>query len=480
MDEVEPDRPQLRPLRTRVFPGGTGEIESRRGSPDGRIAGLSDQRRIEDIAAWIRDIRAHRSRPMNAIAREADPEDNAVSRAHRVGGQIAVECAIVDHLADAPKRRSGNPTGRRRRATPARNHWKRGGSERWDSSIGTRRETASGSRACRPWRKARPARRRRVVPVEDPARRAIAGAEESRAVVPARQLVECARKRRYRPTARMPRAGEHSADYNPPTAVLYCPMRDFRGGGCVQIRHVLSAGMFTVAVAGCSSGNGRTGPTVVSVSSVVVTPSSVNLVAGQSGALNALTLDANGDTLMGHTITWFSSDPAIVTVTEDGGLITAVAAGTATIRAVADNKTGNANITVAVPSHVTLLVTNGACAGTHCDSLRILAFPSTQPRTPGGYWSLLLGTIATPQLCVTIPPFGTFFIYAAGADGTISHTTAITWNATVALSLAALTPSMNRIMASPSSDAFVPTAAQGWRITLPGDAAAVPAAPCSP
>lgn len=98
---------------------------------------------------------------MNAIAREADPEDNAVSRAHRVGGQIAVECAIVDHLADAPKRRSGNPTWRRRRATPARNHWKRGGSERWDSSIGTRRETASGSRACRPWRKARPARRRR-------------------------------------------------------------------------------------------------------------------------------------------------------------------------------------------------------------------------------------------------------------------------------------------------------------------------------
>ena len=98
---------------------------------------------------------------MNAIAREADPEDNAVSRAHRVGGEIAVECAIVDHLADAPKRRSGNPTWRRRRATPARNHWKRGGSERWDSSIGTRRETASGSRACRPWRKARPARRRR-------------------------------------------------------------------------------------------------------------------------------------------------------------------------------------------------------------------------------------------------------------------------------------------------------------------------------
>src|SRR5487761_1964022 len=86
---------------------------------------------------------------------------------------------------------------------------------------------------------------------------------------------------------------------------------------------------------------------------------------------------------------------------------------------------------------VTLLVTNGPCAAGHCDSLRVLAFPSNQPLTPGGYWSLDLGVMSTSQECFTLPPTAHFYVIAEPARSS-ADTTTFTWTSGMPLSLGVL------------------------------------------
>ena len=76
-------------------------------------------------------------------------------------------------------------------------------------------------------------------------------------------------------------------------------------------------------------------------------------------------------------------------------------------------------------SGVTLLVTNGTCLAGHCDSLRVLAFPSDLPNTPGGPWKLDLGVMTTSQECFVLPPSANFYV----------NTTTFTWTTLVPLSL---------------------------------------------
>ena len=75
-------------------------------------------------------------------------------------------------------------------------------------------------------------------------------------------------------------------------------------------------------------------------------------------------------------------------------------------------------------SNVTLLVTNASCAPGPCMAQEVLAFPSNQPETPGGDWSLDLGTMTGPQLCVTIPISATFLVSGPGETTTFDWTTA--------------------------------------------------------
>jgi hypothetical protein len=130
-------------------------------------------------------------------------------------------------------------------------------------------------------------------------------------------------------------------------------------------------------------------------------------------------------------------------------------------------------------SGVTLLVTNGACVAQYCDSLRILGFPGNQPGTPGGYWSIDLGIVTTPTACLTLPPSATFRVIGLHEGGG-ADTTTVTWTTTALFSLGAQVPSASLIMASPTTTAFVPADAEGWRITLPGGSRATPSSACTP
>lgn len=88
-----------------------------------------------------------------------------------------------------------------------------------------------------------------------------------------------------------------------------------------------------------ATSEGKSGSAVLSVTSGIVLVASVELTAsvttltqGQSTQVKAVTLDAQGNVLTGRDLTWKSSNPGAATVSTDG-LVTAVAAGNATITA---------------------------------------------------------------------------------------------------------------------------------------------------
>ena len=128
-------------------------------------------------------------------------------------------------------------------------------------------------------------------------------------------------------------------------------------------------------------------------------------------------------------------------------------------------------------SDITLLVTNSSCSTGRCDSLEVLGFPSNQPRTPGGFWSIDLGLLTTPEACFTLPPSATFRVIGVNADGS-RDTTTFTWTSADALSLGVQDPSGFRIFASPSTTAFVPATAAGWTITFPTGSQPSPSSAC--
>jgi uncharacterized protein YjdB len=104
------------------------------------------------------------------------------------------------------------------------------------------------------------------------------------------------------------------------------------------------------------SGTATVNVTLAPVASVTVTPSSANVAITGTVQLTATPKDANGNPLTGRAISWSSSDNTIATVSSSG-LVTGVAAGTVTITATSEGKSGTASITVAGAPVATVIVT---------------------------------------------------------------------------------------------------------------------------
>src|SRR2546425_4288579 len=84
------------------------------------------------------------------------------------------------------------------------------------------------------------------------------------------------------------------------------------------------------------------------VASVSVAPPSATVPVGQTVQLTATPKDANGTPLAGRAVTWSSSNTSVANV--DGrGLVTAAAAGSATITATSEGQSGTAAVTVPTP-----------------------------------------------------------------------------------------------------------------------------------
>lgn len=91
------------------------------------------------------------------------------------------------------------------------------------------------------------------------------------------------------------------------------------------------------------------GPPPAAVTTVSVTLASTSLTVGSTTHATAITADASGNVLTGRTIAWSSSNASIASVDASTGVVTAVAAGTASIVATSEGKSGSASIAVTLP-----------------------------------------------------------------------------------------------------------------------------------
>lgn len=101
-----------------------------------------------------------------------------------------------------------------------------------------------------------------------------------------------------------------------------------------------------LVVSACGDGNVATSPVVTggAIASVSLNVTAAQLGVGQTLQLSATPLTATGAVTTG-TVTWSSGAGGIASVSPSG-LVTGVAAGTATISATAGGKAGTATITV--------------------------------------------------------------------------------------------------------------------------------------
>ena len=111
----------------------------------------------------------------------------------------------------------------------------------------------------------------------------------------------------------------------------------------------IAAGSATIT-ATSEGKNGTSAITVVHmpVASLTVTPASASVSAGSTVQLTAIPRDANGNALVGRTVTWSSNTTAAATV-NGSGLVTGVAAGSATITATSEGQSGTSAVTVTPP-----------------------------------------------------------------------------------------------------------------------------------
>ncbi|HEV8305296.1 MAG TPA: Ig-like domain-containing protein, partial [Gemmatimonadales bacterium] len=85
------------------------------------------------------------------------------------------------------------------------------------------------------------------------------------------------------------------------------------------------------------------------VASVAVAPATASVAVGQTVSLAATPKDSTGRALVARIVTWASSAPAVATV-DGSGMVTGVAAGTATVTATSEGQSGAAVVTVVAAS----------------------------------------------------------------------------------------------------------------------------------
>src|SRR5687768_14141894 len=173
------------------------------------------------------------------------------------------------------------------------------------------------------------------------------------------------------------------------------------------IARVTNAGLVTAAATGIafvvatSEGVSDTSlitATTVPVASVTLSPPTASVDVGQTVQLQAITRDADGVTLTGRAVAWSSSNAGIARVSTSG-LVTAVAAGSATITGTSEGQSGASTITVTMVPVASVTVTP---ATTSVDSSKTVQLTAVVRDANGGTligrtvtWTSLTPGVAT-------------------------------------------------------------------------------------
>jgi acid phosphatase type 7 len=144
---------------------------------------------------------------------------------------------------------------------------------------------------------------------------------------------------------------------------------------------VTAAGVGTATITATSEAKSGTASVTVSsvpVAAVTVSPATASLIAGQTVQLTATLKDPNGNILTGRPVTWSSNTTGVATVNSTG-LVTAKVAGTATITATSEGRSGMSAVTVTGASASVVLVGAGDIAD--CDAEPTAALLDNIPGT---------------------------------------------------------------------------------------------------
>jgi hypothetical protein len=134
----------------------------------------------------------------------------------------------------------------------------------------------------------------------------------------------------------------------------YSPNDPAGFSGVMKFDHVVAAksyiGCLTAPVPPSPPTNVRivAGLPPAPVATVTVTPATASIQRGATQQLTAVLADAGGNVLTGRTIAWSSSGMGVATVSATG-LVTGVAAGSATITATSEGRSDTTAVTVTAP-----------------------------------------------------------------------------------------------------------------------------------
>jgi uncharacterized protein YjdB len=157
--------------------------------------------------------------------------------------------------------------------------------------------------------------------------------------------------------------------------------RVFWNTGKASVATVSDAGVVTGVAQGtvqiAASAGGTSGMAIITVlpppvSSVSVSPSHATIVLPGTAQLTATPLDANHTPLDTRTVTWASNVPNVANV-DASGLVTGVAAGSATITATSEGQSASATIVVQAPVVASVMVTPPTATLTVGDSTTLTA-----------------------------------------------------------------------------------------------------------
>jgi hypothetical protein len=138
----------------------------------------------------------------------------------------------------------------------------------------------------------------------------------------------------------------------------------------VALRFAVAATLVAL-IHGCGSSSPTSPGTTAAVASISLTPTSDTVVSGQTAQLTATPKDASGAAVSGQTVIW-STNPTTIATVNDVGVVTGVAAGTATVTATTGGKSGTATVTVAAGAVVPV---SGGTVSTS-DGAVTLTFPA--------------------------------------------------------------------------------------------------------
>lgn len=111
---------------------------------------------------------------------------------------------------------------------------------------------------------------------------------------------------------------------------------------------LLAVGAVACLVAACRGDGSGSPDTQAAVAAVEVTPAQATVTRGETVQLRATLTDGAGRILQARTVTWTSDDPSRVSVTAMG-LVTAVGNGRVIVKATAEGKSDQTEITVVDP-----------------------------------------------------------------------------------------------------------------------------------